>query len=324
MRGRVLQLWSSKHLVLYLFFIGVATVFWFLHALGKEYATNINVDAIYHNFPLDREPRQNTTQKLMLNVTAYGFSLMRMHLKSAFYSYKIDVSKLKEHKLSNDEKMRYELSVFAVRNQFEGQLGSGIVINSVYPEDVDFTVRKMQIKKVPIRSALKIEVKSGYMISGAPTIKPDSVTLQGPSALVDTIAAVATEELLVENVTTSFEKRVALRTPSKEVKLLSAYTTLRYEIDEYIDDEKRITIQPLNFPDSVKINLQPKEVTLKYRTYAKAKQNIKEEDFLLVVDYNAVNYISHKLEVQALNLPEGIAKVYMTPRYVNYIITYKK
>lgn len=322
-KERILQLWRSKHLVLYLFFAGVATVFWFLHALGKEYAANVNVEVEYQNFPLEKEPQQNTTKRLTLNVTAYGFSLMRMHLKSAFYNYKVDVSKLKKHKLSSKDNLRYELSISAIRNQFEGQLGSGIVINSVFPEDIDFTVRTMKVKRVPIHSALKVGMKSGYMLSEVPKAEPDSVTLRGPVALLDTIEAIYTEDVPLDNVSSSFSKKVALRSPNKLVALLKTHTTLHYEIEEYIDEERIIPIHPLNFPDSVNVTLHPKDVQLKYRTYAKAKQHIKEENFILVVDYNTMNNFSQKLEVQALSLPEGITKVYMTPRYVNYIIRYK-
>lgn len=299
-------------------------IFWFLHALGKEYAANVTVEVNYRNFPLEKEPLQNTTQRLTLNVTAYGFSLMRMQLKSAFYNYKIDVSKLKKHKLSGSDNLRYELSISAIRNQFEGQLGSGIVINSVFPEDVDFIVRTMKIKKVPIRSALRVEIKSGYMLSETPQAEPDSVTLRGPVELLDTITAIYTEDIPIDNVAVSFEKKIALRTPNKSVELLHTHTTLHYEVEEYIDEERIIPIHPLNFPDSVKVAFHPKEVNLRYRTYAKAKQHIKEEDFVLIVDYNTIGSFSQKLEVQALSLPEGITKVYMTPRYVNYIITYKK
>lgn len=323
-RERAKQLWQNKNLVFYLFFVGVATVFWFLHSLGKEYVANVNVEVAYHNFPLTKEPQENTTQQLTLNVTAYGFSLMRMQLKSAFYHYKIDVGKLQKHKLSAEDNLRYELSTSAIRTQFEEQLGAGIVINSVFPEDIGFRVRTMEVKKVPIRSALKIKMKSGYMLVKKPEAEPDSVTLRGPAQFLDTVNAIYTEEIPVENVSSSFKKKVALQVPDRSVELLSNYVTLHYEIDEYIDEEKTLSIHPLNFPDSANVVLHPSEVTLKYRTHTKARGDIKEEDFVVVVDYNTVSDFSQKLEVQALNLPKEITRVYMTPRYVNYIITYTK
>lgn len=323
-KARALQLWYTKNLILYLFFVGVATIFWFLHSLGKEYAANVNVQVDYHNFPLTKEPKGSTTQRLTLNVTAYGFSLIRMQLKSAFYNYKVDVGKLKKHKLSETDNLRYELSISAIRNQFEGQLGSGIVINSVFPEDVDFSVRSMSLKKVPIRSSLKLELKSGYMLAEKPIIKPDSVTLKGSMAVLDKIKEVYTEEVILDDVSSSFRRKLALKSPGQHVELLAKHAVLDFEIQEYIEEEKSIPILPLNFPDSAQLVLQPSEVKLRYRTYAEAKRRIKDDDFVLVVDYNTINNLSKKIEVQVVNLPKEISRVYMTPRYVNYLITYRK
>lgn len=324
-KERVLRLWQNKTLVLYLFFVGVALVFWFLHSLGKEYVANVNVGVEYRNFPLNKEPQESAVRRLTLNVKSYGFSLLRMQLKSAFYDYKIDVNKLKRHSVAGGERLRYDLSISAIRNQFETQLGSGIVINSVFPEDVAFTVKTMGIKRVPIISALNVKLKSGYMVAEPPTANPDSVAVRGPLAIIDTLQAIYTESVTMDNVASSFEKKLALVTKNPAIELLKNYTTLNYEVAEYIDEERVVEVYPLNFPDSVKVMLRPQKVSLKYRTYAKAKRNIKDRDFMLVVDYNTINNsFSQKLEVQPINLPEGISNIYMKPRYLNYMITSKK
>ncbi len=74
----------SKNLILYLFFVTVATLFWFLYSLGKEYVANINVDVAYVNFPTDKEPVGTTVRTHTLNVRAYGFALLRMKGNALF------------------------------------------------------------------------------------------------------------------------------------------------------------------------------------------------------------------------------------------------
>lgn len=323
-KQRSIEFYQNKNLLLYLFFVGVATLFWFLHSLGKQYTANIVVDVNYYNFPIDVEPQDNTVKELTLNVSAYGFSLMRIQLKSILYNYKINIDRLKVSKLSEENNLRYDLSVAAIRNEFEHQLGSGIVINSVFPEEVTFNVRKMGVKKLPITSALKMEMKSGYMISEEGLIQPDSVEVRGPAELLDTLKTIYTQEMIIDNISSSFKREVQLQSPNPEIELMKESATVQYEIEEYIDEEIAVFITPLNFPDSVKVTLSPEEVKLKYRTYERAKQRIGRDDFLLVVDYNTINDLSRKLEVQAVHLPKGITKVYMSPRYVNYTITYEK
>ncbi len=314
----------SKNLILYLFFVTVATLFWFLYSLGKEYVANINVDVSYVNFPTDKEPVGITVRTHTLNVRAYGFALLRMKGNALFSNYRLDASKLKKSRLSSDKMLRYDLSISAVRNQFEGQLGDGISINSIFPEEVNFEVNTLKIKKIPIRPNLTMNLKSGYMLVDKPEIEPDSVTVRGAAELVDTLQAVYTEEIQEGEVSSSFEKKVALLQPHEKVELLPKYATLHYKIGGYIDEERVITIAPLNFPDTVQVVLYPEQVHLRYRTHDKTKKSIKDEDFVLVVDYNTSNDFSEKLEVQPISLPEGISNVQMTPRYVNYIMSSKK
>ncbi len=323
-KKQIVQLLQNKNLVLYVFFVGVAFVFWFLHSLGKEYVTNIDVKVVYYNFPIDKEPKESALRKLTINVKGYGFSLVRMQLKSAFYDYKIDLSKLKQNELAQENHIRYDLSISAIRNQFEAQLGSGILLNSVFPEEVDFEVRTMKVKKVPVISGLQINPKTGYMVVDKPEIMPDSIVVRGSAETVDTLTAIYTEVISMDKVDKSFEKKVALRAGNTDVELLSKYATLNYEIAEYIDEERVVQVHPLNFPDSAIVSLQPDKVTLKYRTHAKMRKKSTEDDFLLVVDYNTLTNFSRKLEVQPISLPKGISEVHMNPRYLNYMITYKK
>ncbi len=319
-----IQFWRTKNVKLYLFFVVVATLFWFLHSLGKEYVANIDVDIRYENFPEDKEPMGNVVRTHRLNVKAYGFSLVRMQFDSFFGNYEIDLNQLKRHSSLENGKLRYDLSISAVRNQLEGQLASGISINSIFPEEVVFQVRTMQLKKVPIRTNVKLEIQSGYRLENKPKVIPDSVMVRGLKKVVDTLQAVYAKELIVKDAASSFEEEVDLYSPNKEVVLLQNTAVIQYEIGAYIDEERVVAIKPLNFPDSVKVVLSPASVKLKYRTEVDTKRSISDEDFLFVVDYNTLSEFSQKLEVQALNLPKGISKVHMTPRYVNYVISYKK
>ncbi len=324
LRIKAVAFWRDRNVGLYLFFVVVATLFWFLHSLGKEYVSNIDVDIKYKNFPMNKEPQESVVRNHRLNVKAYGFSLMRVKLNSLFSNYKIDLSELRRRTSAEQNKLHYDLSISAVRNQLEGQLGAGISINSIFPEDVAFRVQTMRIKKLPIRANIKVEMQSGYMLEEKPQIMPDSVQVRGPIEIVDTLQAVYTRELFLNDVASSFKEKVHLYVPNKEVRLLQKTATVKYEVGAYIDEERLINIKALNFPDSVNVVLRPTVVKLNYRTKVDMKRTIHDDDFVLIVDYNTINEYSQKLEVQAISLPQGISKVHMTPRYVDYFISYKK
>lgn len=321
---KTMQFWQHKNVSLYFFFVIVATVFWFLHSLGKEYVANIDVDIHYQDFPVNKEPQGNVNRKHRLNVKAYGFSLMRMQLNTWFSSCNIDLSQLKVTPTSSKDKLRYNLSISAVRNQLEEQLGAGISINSIFPEDVSFQVQTMGLKNLPVRTNIKLAMQTGYMLEEKPKVTPDSVLVRGAIEVVDTLQAIYTKELVLSDVSSSFEREVDLALPNKNVELLPQTAVVKYEVGAYIDEERNVTVTPLNFPDSVNVVFHPTFVKLNYRAEVDRKREIKTSDFVLIVDYNTINNFSQKLEVQAISLPNGISKVHMTPRYVDYFISYKK
>lgn len=317
------RLFSDGRLLLYLLSVVVATILWFLHALGKEYNTNIKLDIAYRYFPLEKELRKDSPHTLTLNLTGYGFSILRLQLKALFQNYKIDVRELRSLHTETEDVLNYNLPISTIRKQFEEQLGSGLVINSVFPEDVTFHVATMRVRKLPVQSMLQVRLRSGYMQLNQPIITPDSVLVRGVADVVDTMKMVQTETGLVENISTSFEQNLALVTSSDEVQVLDNAVTVAYDVVEYIEQEHRLEIQPHNFPDSIEIKLSPAEVNMKYKTYARALRNFKKEDFVLVVDYNEMNTFTNRLEVKILKIPEGISNIAINPRYVSYVISYK-
>lgn len=317
------RLFSDGRLLLYLLSVLVATILWFLHALGKEYNTNVKLDIEYKNFPMEKELRKDNPHTLTLNLTGYGFSLLRLQLKALFQDYKIDVRELRSLHSELDDVLNYNLPISSIRKQFEEQLGSGLVINSVFPEDVTFHVATMSVRKLPVQSMLEVHLRSGYMKLNQAVISPDSVLVRGVAEIVDTMKTVHTEGGVKENVSTSFEQKLRLVSPSNEVQVLADMATIAYDIVEYIEQEHKIKIQPYNFPDSVEIKLSPVEVNMKYKTYARALQNFRQEDFVLIVDYEDMNTFTNKLEVKVLKTPKGISHIAINPRYVNYVISYK-
>lgn len=316
---------KDKNLATYLVFVVISFVFLYLHALGKEYTTNFQVDVKYQDLPVDKELELADDDKITLNVTGYGFSLLRIYLNSIFSTYGIDVSLL-EQKATTFHALEYNLPIEAVRQQLQERLGDGVRLNSIYPNHIVIPVRTVAVKTVPVLADVVMALKSGYILENELEIIPDSIVVRGDAQIIDTLQGIWTETVELRDVLGSFNREVRLLEEEQKLELLVDENTvhIKGEVVASIAEQRELHIRLINFPDSLTVELYPSVATLSYVSYQGALKEITDADFNLVVDYNLVSKTGGKLEVQVLHIPKKIFNVHIKPRYVDYVIKRKK
>lgn len=316
---------KDNNLATYLVFVVVSFIFLYLHALGKEYTTDFDVKIRFKNYPINKERvLKENEDKVRLNVTGYGFSLLRFYLHSIYSEYDIDLSKLEEKESASDE-LRYDLSEYLVIQQLLKQIGSEqLQINSISPKNILFSVRAISVKKVPISVNLIESLNSGYLLKKGFEIIPDSVIVRGDSNIIDTLQNVKTEPLKLEVASGKFNYDLRLmKDKDLDYLLEDESVKVKGKVVATIAQKHVLDIIPINFPKSISVELYPRKATLSYVSYQEALNKIKDADFRLIVDYNTMSQNKEKLEVQVLHIPENIFNIYIQPRYIDYVIKHK-
>ena len=83
---------DNKKIVTYLVFVFIATIFWFLNALSKDYTTTVSYPVNYKNLPKDKILIRELPDKLFLEVKGGGFALLRYKISTAFQPINLNVS----------------------------------------------------------------------------------------------------------------------------------------------------------------------------------------------------------------------------------------
>jgi YbbR domain-containing protein len=182
-----------KALVFCLF---AAVIFWFLSALNKEHTT---VLALPITLSFDQErfiPIKPLPQKLLVNVTGNGWDLLLKSLgyQTAPIEINLERPDLTPYILASS--LRNELAISA------GKLNINFIVSDTLRTAIDKRVSKKL--KLDINPA-GLSFSQGYGFHDKPLASPDTVSVNGPATLVDSLSGVLilnpVKKRIAENVT---------------------------------------------------------------------------------------------------------------------------
>ena len=315
---------SNKKLLVYVFFVGIATIFWFLNALSKEYTTNVNYPVRYVNLPKSKVLTNELPSRLTLKVTAFGFDLLRYKLSTAFLSNPFDVNKYTNNRLENESIKKYHLLTSQITNRFEKELSSSIRLQSISPDTIVFELSPILEKKVPIQLNISNAFEQQYMLGGEISLSQDSVVVKGPSSILDTIFKVETELLVLSDLDKTVKKNVDLK-EKEGIEFLQKKIEVTVPVEQFTEAKKTVLIRANNLPDSLVIRLFPRDVKVSYFVGLKRYDNVSADHFDFVVDYKqTLSTESNRLAISLIGKPTFVSNVRFYPQDVTYLIEKKK
>lgn len=315
---------SNKKLLVYLFFVGLSTIFWFLNALSKEYTTSINYPVYYMNFPEDKVLTNELPKKLNLRVKAYGFDLLRYKLSTAFLSNSFDVNAYTNNRITGSALNSYNLLTSNIEARIQKELSTGIRLEAVSPDTINFQFSPILEKKVPIELDLKLAYEQQFMQSGSIVPEFDSVLVKGPQSLLDSVSIAKTELLELSRLDETTEKEIDF-IRIKGITFSPKKIKVNIPVERFTEAKKNIPIKIDNLPDSVLLRLFPGDVKLSYFVGMDKYENITEDHFDLRVDYlEAASGDGNKLKVELKRSPDFVSNIRYYPQTVTFLIEKRK
>lgn len=315
---------SNKKLLVYLFFVGLSTIFWFLNALSKEYTTSINYPVYYINFPENKVLTNDLPKKLSLRVNAYGFDLLRYKLSTAFLSNPFDVNKYTNKRIEGSSLNNYTLLTSNIKERIEKELSTGIRLEAISPDTIRFQFSPILEKKVPVVLDLKLNYEQQFMKGGAILPEFDSILVKGPQSLIDSIHIAKTELLELSGLKKDTKKEIDFE-KIEGVSFSPKKLTVNIPVERFTEANKNVSIKVDNLPDSVLLRLFPGDVKLSYFVGMNKYENITEDHFDVRVDYlEAIQGDGNKLKVELKRSPDFVSNVRFYPQTVTFLIEKRK
>lgn len=309
----------DKKILIYLVFVGISTVFWFLNKLGNEFNASLDYPVKYTNLPKNKVLTSELPDKLKLQVTAFGHTLLKYKLNPAPFPVVVNLNDYSKQ-LQSDEVTLFSIDTRQIKADINQQLGKDITLHDVLPDKINFKFDNIISKKVALAANTKLEFDAQCMLDGKIIFSPDSITVSGPKNMLDTLKFIYSKKQTFKRLNKSIERNVGL----EEIETLSfakKRVVMKLPVSKFTEGHINITIKTTNVPDSLKLITFPQNVSVSYMVSLANYDKVTENDFILDVNFNDIeNLLGDKLSIHLVHATNKVNAVSINPDIVEYII----
>ena len=304
---------ANKELLIFLFFLVLAGIFWLNLTLSetyeKEFAIPVSVVGIPKNAVLTSDETDTVKMTirdkgLTLLTYLYGDPIKKININFRTYSKNNGTGSVSAQDL---QKMVYQ------------QLASGSRITSVKPERLEFFYNYGAKKRVPVRWSGRVIPEELFFITRV-EYSPDSVTIYASDEKLDSINMVYTEQLNYVNFRDTLIANCELN-KMKGVKMVPEYISATFYPDMLTEKVVQVPIVSVNMPDGLVLRTFPTRVNVKVVAGRSRIDAIRAENFSVVVDYaDVATHPSEKCKLILRTVPKGVASASLEMQQVDYLI----
>ena len=311
--GGVLK--SKKLRVFGLFFI-LSLLIMVVTKLSETYIETIPFSVEYKNLPDKNLIILDSTPKVNVTMSTYGFNLLSYYFKEK--KYELDIQK-SAYTATNNYVWLANTGVY----DFKQLLGKNVDIISVKPDTLIVPFGILSSKRVPVVLNSKINFVPGYNSLYGITIKPDSIDIMGAKKDIDEIYKVETKPLNLDNIKLDIDVDINIQDKEylKKIKISNERVGVFAKVEKFTEGVFDIPITILNVPNGIEINYFPKQIKVSYYLSLNNYKEVKSSDFSIECDYNETVksenfYFTPKLVVHS----SKVKSARMKQNKVEYII----
>jgi hypothetical protein len=310
---------NDRKLAIFLICVGIATFFWFLNALEKEYNVEISFPVEYTNLPNNKVLANNLPDHFVLEVRSFGFTLLRYKLSMAFSPLVFNVNDFTGKMMEDSKQTYYAVPSRQFRNRLADQVSNEINITGIQPDTIFFRFDQVVSKKVKVVHDINYSLKKQHFLTGNIDSDPDSVTVLGPKSFLDTLQVVNTVIQNFKALDKLIQKSVELKKIEK-LEFSPKRVTISIPVEEYTEKQLTIPIAINNLPDGVHVNLFPAQVKVNFMIALSRFAKVTPQDFKASVSYEDLLKNLDYLPVQIEEKPLYLESVNFTPKKIEYLI----
>lgn len=310
---------NDKRVAAYLICVAIASVFWFLNALGKTYTVNITAPVAYVDFPDNKTIANSLPEKIVLKVKAHGFTILRHRMSLFFMPLEFDVNAMTDNRMKESHNSNFAFPSRQFLTELSYLFSNDMEILNMNPDTLYFRFDKLGEKRVKVRPVLNIRLKKQFQISGDMQCMPDSVTVSGPQSVIDTLRFAVTENLSFQNTDQPVHAKARIQS-RKEIFYEPKLVDLKIPVEEYTEAQQVVPVLTSGLPPDVSVKLFPPKVKVSFQVSLSRFSEIKPEDFKLSVSYNDIREGKSRLKINTEAAPAYLYSLKTIPEELEYLI----
>lgn len=309
----------------YIFFVCliISTLFWVVSKLSQENQADFSVPVRFEKFPEGELAASQSDSLVEYTLQATGARLIQLRFFPQIDTLRFEAERM--FSLVRDGNEFHYLTSDQIADEITGRIEPRVQVNSVFPDSLFLQLVPAAEKKLPVKFEADISFASRFDQYGSIDIDPDSVTLTGPSTVLDTLEFIATRHWEGSNLRQTTTKTLPLQFPD-DIPSLKAdvrQVEVTVPVEEYTEsaiDLELNVICPDEYPE-VDLRLFPSSVTVSFLVSLRDFPSIDAQMFEASVKCPAaVEDIDGRLDVQLDSHPRFVQILHVRPSSVEYIV----
>ena len=299
----------KKKIPLLIISIAFSVIIWGTISLSEEYYANVNVSLRVVGFPNGYTIGNEIPENITIKLRGIGWKLFSVNIgKDVTYNISVNEDsgfkqiKLMDH-LTDNRWMLSELDII-----------------DIVPNSLSFSIERRVNKKLPIVADLSLDFKAGYGLAKQIVLEPDSVVIDGPQSVVNSLTEIKTKAIRLSSLDRFTIKNIDfiyLPGTSFGTRFVSVNFDIQRIVDKQFDD---IYVEVLDVPPDRDVILLPNKISCNVRGGIEILGKLEKDQFRAFVFYrdvvldtlgNVIPHIEHQVNTTLK---------YIKPERLRYII----
>ncbi|MCQ2375511.1 MAG: hypothetical protein MJ069_06405 [Salinivirgaceae bacterium] len=300
-----------------MFFV-LSIMLWLFNRLNSDIVTHVNYPIQLKNVPTQKVVINNLPPEATLTVQGRGYDMLQYKWK-AKPTLNIDMLRF-VGELQKEETREYLLYTDRITEDIQSQLPVEMSLSRFQPDTIRLLFSNFSSKKVPVQNKVKLGFERQCQVFGDVLLMPDSVWVDGPSILLDTLQAINTKPIAITHIKKNVLQEVELQ-QIKNITIRQNKVTLAVPVSKFTEKILKLPVNVIDTTDKQHVRAVPSEVTVQFMVPLVEYDIVNKNDFRVEVDANNTAKM-HSLQqaVDMVRSPEGVYNVSITPAVVDLII----
>jgi len=285
-----------------------ATTFWVLNALNKDNYTTVVEQPI--EFYYDREEFMAVDElptKIRIEISGNGWDLLRKYFRVNVMPFPIELSDPSAQSYLLPSSFQRALAEQTAPTQLTAILEDTLKIN------IDRVIEE-KIKVVLDTSANPLAMNIRF--ASEIRIDPDSVTVKGPTSIIEKLEGAIYVNLNEKNLTDSYSDSIPVAVPREHANFLSLKekeVNVSFEVVEFLAGQKVLNMRRLNFPSSASLATDDSIVVMQYLLDERQIEAFSELQLEAILNYSNRNREDSTISVRLNRNPSYLDSVKFIP-----------
>lgn len=299
---------------IFFFCLMLATFFWFLSSLSKQYTTNLTIPIEYTSFNKDFILVEDPVDFVEIQVSGSGFELLGEQMSLNRNSINVNLSEAM--RLGND---RFGLPTSKLQNEIYEYLDKDIRFERITSDSILFKTDKRVLRKLKVVPRLDLSFESSYNLMGEIKVVPEIVEVSGPKSRIDSLEFLTVEGLAYNAISDSltinynFEDDHRL----KGLDIVPNQITIEVPVDKFTEKSFEV---PITWNKDISIRTFPNKVKVVFLVPLSNYEQLTVSDIQATVNLKDGFQTKKRLKVEIGGIPHFAKLLRTEPDKIEFII----